>query len=297
MAFDAQRIQKNVQKLRKILKEGFKRPSPEEIHRLRTQTRRFEFAMDAFALASKRKERRLLRDLGRIRKRAGKVRDMDVLTSHLSDVRVVEERDCLVQLFEYLGAERYRHARRLRALIRGSSSVTRRRLQRASVRLAKLVDEDNHKNNSSNKRVETTAAASAFHLTTELRTPATLSRGNLHAYRLKVKALRYVLQMGENPDQQRFIEALGRSKNGIGEWHDCVELVVIATEILEHAPQCGLLRRLKSTSEEKYKFALKVTNKMRSDHLRLSKRTRGRGSGAKLSPARPAVKVVSGLVA
>jgi hypothetical protein len=112
-----------------------------------------------------------------------------------------------------------------------------------------------------------------------------------------VKALRYVLQMGENPDQQRFIEALGRSKDGIGEWHDWVELVVIATEILEHAPQCGLLRRLKSTSEEKYEFALKVTNKMRSDHLRLSKRTRGRGSGAKLSLARPAVKVVSGLVA
>jgi CHAD domain-containing protein len=47
MPLDAERIQENVQKLRKFLKKGFKRPSPEHIHRLRTQTRRFESARDA----------------------------------------------------------------------------------------------------------------------------------------------------------------------------------------------------------------------------------------------------------
>src|SRR6266478_2437904 len=109
MASDIGPIKKNIRKLRKLLKKAPKLPNPDEIHDLRTQIRRFEAMLEALDVNCKRNERRVLRYLGRIRKRAGKIRDMDVLTGHASTVQVDQERDCLVQLLEYLGAET--HAR------------------------------------------------------------------------------------------------------------------------------------------------------------------------------------------
>jgi len=64
---------------------------------------------------------------------------MDVLTAHLSTVRATAERDCLVQLFEYLGAERYRHAARLRSLTKKHGVVIRKDLKRMSAVVEKLA--------------------------------------------------------------------------------------------------------------------------------------------------------------
>ncbi len=75
MALDAGRIQKTVRKLRKLLKTVPRRPSPDEIHDLRTHIRRLEAALEALALNSKRNERRVPRGLGRLRRRAGKIQN------------------------------------------------------------------------------------------------------------------------------------------------------------------------------------------------------------------------------
>ena len=74
-----------------------KRPGIEQIHDLRTSSRRFETEVDAFGLSSKPNERRLLPDLRRIRKRAGKIRDLDVLTGHLLGLVVNREQDCIIE--------------------------------------------------------------------------------------------------------------------------------------------------------------------------------------------------------
>src|SRR6266403_1290528 len=113
MSLDPQRIQKTVSKLRKLVTKAPKRPTPDQVHDLRTHTRRFEAAVQALRLDSKRNERRLLRGLARVRKRAGKVRDMDVLTGHSTSLHVDKDQDCLIQLVEHLGSARYRHAKKL----------------------------------------------------------------------------------------------------------------------------------------------------------------------------------------
>jgi CHAD domain-containing protein len=64
------------------------------------------------------------------------------------------------------------------------------------------------------------AMAAAAKLSRELAQPATLNKSNLHPYRLKVKELRYILQMADSPDTRDFIDSLGAVKNAIGEWHD-----------------------------------------------------------------------------
>ena len=137
MALDTDGTQKSVRQLRKLLKNPPRQPTPDEIHSLRTHTRRFESTLDALGLDSKRNERRVLRDIGRIRRRAGKIRDMDVLTAHAVTVHPDQEQDCLVRLLECLGAGRYRHAEQLHTLALKYGAVLRRRLKRTSARLKK----------------------------------------------------------------------------------------------------------------------------------------------------------------
>lgn len=49
--------------------------------------------------------------VSKLRKRAGKIRDMDVLTAHAASVELAhDENYCSVALLEYLGAQRLKHA-------------------------------------------------------------------------------------------------------------------------------------------------------------------------------------------
>src|SRR5438034_10700268 len=108
MALDTDGTQKSVRQLRKLLKNLPRQPTPDEIHSLRTHTRRFESTLDALGLDSKRNERRALRDLGRLRGRAGKIRDMDVLTAHPVPEHRAQDQDGLFRCLRTLGLERNR---------------------------------------------------------------------------------------------------------------------------------------------------------------------------------------------
>src|SRR5438874_13230525 len=91
---DPKRVLKPTRKLRKLLKNMPKQPAPEQVHDLRTNTRRFEAILAAISPDSTRKEKSLLRELAAIRKRAGKVRDMDVLTDFAARITADGEDNC-----------------------------------------------------------------------------------------------------------------------------------------------------------------------------------------------------------
>src|SRR3954466_4920669 len=112
MSFDIERIHKSSRRVRKFLRENSKRPSVNAVHKVRTSTRSLETTFTTLGLASKKNIKRLLRDLKLLRKRAGKVRDMDVLTADALTLQAEGEQDCLVQLLEYLGERRNKSARK-----------------------------------------------------------------------------------------------------------------------------------------------------------------------------------------
>ena len=70
--------------------------------------------------------------------------------------------------------------------------------------------------------------ASLEELLSELYRPARLNKRNLHPYRLKIKELRYVMQLSEDNGSHEFVKKLGEAKDAIGEWHDWEELLAIA---------------------------------------------------------------------
>jgi CHAD domain-containing protein len=265
MALDRDRLRKSVGKLRQFLKKQ-KSMTPEKIHQFRTQARRFEASVKALGSSTRDNEERLLRDLARLRKQAGRIRDMDVFTGWALTIRPEGEQDCAVQLLEHLGAERYKRAKKMLQQAGKYRQVLRQRLKRSLGHLDRLLEDTNKNPASATNRAPTDAMASALQLVSQLKTPARLSKKTLHRYRLKVKELRYVLQMSDAADQ-KFITKLGEVKDAIGEWHDWDELSAIAAELLKHGSKCGLLRELKTARKAKYDRALSLTNEMRDTYL------------------------------
>jgi CHAD domain-containing protein len=268
MALDADRIGKTSRKLRKLIKKAPKRPTPDQVHVLRTNIRRLEAASEALSPNPSRPDRRLLRDLRRIRKRAGKVRDMDVLTANSASLRLPQEQQCAVELLQYLGAKRYKHADRLHTALRQEGKDLVRRVKKASKRLAKRIPEPGPNSDNGQLAASAEAAAVAIRLSGKLTMPPNLNHKNLHPYRLKVKELRDVLRLAEKPENPEFINVLGEVKDAIGEWHDWEELAVIAARVLNHGTNCKLLAKLKEVSREKYDHALSLAVRIRKQFLR-----------------------------
>jgi CHAD domain-containing protein len=238
--------------------------SPEEVHDFRTHARRFEASVEALGLNSGGNEKRLLRDLAQLRKRAGRVRDMDVFTGCVSTVHAEGEQDCTVRLLEHLGAKRHRRAKKMKQQIGKCGQVLGQRLKRSLGHIDRVLGDA--KTNAKNL-APTDAMATALQLSSRLKTPARLSKRTLHPYRLKVKELRYVLQMSDAAEHQKFIDKLSEVKDAIGEWHDWDELSGIARQLLNHGSRCKLLGELKAVRDTKYDRSLLLANEMRNTYL------------------------------
>ena len=291
MALNEKRLEKSIKKLLKILKKRSTLLDPEDVHDLRTRSRRIESSIQATQLSTKHNERALLRNLRRIRKKAGKVRDMDVLTSHVLKLRVKGEEDCLTRLAEHLGNQRYKHAEKLRRIIKRHGEKTRRRLKHTRGRFEREIDASGN-----GQSLKSAAAISALQRSSDLASPLVLNRGNLHPYRIKLKELRYVLQAGDGEGNRKFIASLGETKDAIGEWHDWEELIAIAHDVLDHQPHCALIDELKRISRDTYESALSTTHKLRAGYLKpQSKPAQGKQRVYKHETTQPALKAVSSI--
>jgi CHAD domain-containing protein len=282
-----EQVEQQPAKLRKSLKKLAQNASEQNVHQLRTRTRRLEAMLHALAIDTKKNERLLLKTIAPVRKKAGKVRDMDVLTRFASEPGIQNgERHCTVQLLEYLGSRRATQARKLEKLASAQAAEIKKRLNRCERLLRKTFAQGI--NSREERKWATESAALALQLDAELRDWPKLNRKNLHPFRLKVKELRYVLEMASEGDND-FVDILGEVKDAIGEWHDWGELAAIARKVIQH-PGCNLLRGIRSTAEKKFERALALANRMRKENLGTG------GKGAASWPARTSEKTQAALV-
>jgi len=292
-------LQADLRKLRKSLRRACKRLTPEEVHKLRTRVRRFLSLSDSDSLPSRANLKKALK---RIRKRAGRVRDMDVLTSHLAALHSDSDPSCRTQLFEYLGAKRYRRADRLTRLLEDDGPALRKELRRVGKGIAKDTGRNGGKNL---RKAHTKHSAQVLELTAGLSEPAHLTRAGLHPYRLKVKELRDALRMAGGTADSRFAGGLGQCNDAIGEWHDWEELIAIAEKILGHGPHCPLLQELKQINRRKLDTALTTAERLRTDYARpglgKARPARAKGKSGKASQPLPiperALRAVAGALA
>lgn len=265
MALDIEQLDKPIRKVRKILYKMPTEPSPDQVHDLRTNSRRLEAVLEA--TDPDRNGRKILKQISKVRKKAGKVRDVDVLTAYATELpHDGDEESCSIRLLEHLGAVRHKNAKKLRKTAQQLAPDLRKRLKRVSQDLQNRVKQ----RQADQSRTSTRITSAALELVGELERPTSLNETNLHPYRLKVKELRNLLRLAEAHGDESFLETLCEVKDAIGEWHDWVELEAIAKKALDH-DQCRLMRELKKKSRDRFERALALTDRMRGKYLRTSK--------------------------
>jgi CHAD domain-containing protein len=275
MKLERDSAQKPIMKLRKALKSLPSDPSSEEVHFLRTQTRRLEAIVEAFNLEQKRQTRQLLKTVTPVRKAAGDVRDMDVLVGNVMTLDRDRDNDSLVRLVEHLGEMRMESARDLRHTVAGRRKDARRKLKRYSKLLGRQFPD---------KKGEVESASPGLtRLAAELAQWPDLNEENIHEFRIKVKQLRYMLQLSREVDG-KIIEELGQVKDQVGDWHDWQELARIARGVLDAREDQAALKRIEEIGNRKYRSALAKANEVRAEYFQngsMGSRRNGRSGGHK----------------
>src|SRR5580693_32978 len=120
------------QKLEQDLTKLSSKPRAENVHRFRTGTRRLQILLGELSPEMDRSEKKLLKLLGRIRKRAGKVRDLDVQLAALRSLKIPQEPRRKTQLVNHLIELRAQQEKKLRkAVDKDTVREIRKRLKRA----------------------------------------------------------------------------------------------------------------------------------------------------------------------
>jgi len=251
MPVDQERIHSLFQKLGRELGKVAAKPQPKTVHQFRTATRRVE-ALVGLLPDQDRNLRKLLKQLGRLRRRAGKVRDLDVLIADLRSLKVSEEPSRKAQVLRTLTDQRSRREQKLmEALDEDTVRQLRRRLRRAGTLVAQPTADPIR------------LASSMF--ADLARDHQTLSEDVLHQYRIAGKRIRYIAELGgDDPRAQQLVAELKRMQDAIGEWHDWLTLSETTEKLCTDGRPSAMLSALKNITRAKYRDALQVMNQTRA---------------------------------
>ncbi|HVA62520.1 MAG TPA: CHAD domain-containing protein [Terriglobales bacterium] len=198
-------------RLAQLLPHAAGSASPAVVHHVRTHIRRVEALLQEGLPAAA--EPKLRKQLQKVRRRAGRVRDLDVQRGLLLRLQVEGSEGAQRRLLQSLEAERERAAARLRAKLgTGARRELRRRLRRAQQELQAAAPTVGEWERRVWRQWEELAAGAA---------PLPASR--LHAFRLECKRLRYLAE-AEGRALAPLGKQLKRVQDAIGLWHDWSEL-------------------------------------------------------------------------
>jgi len=216
----------------------------EAVHGFRTSTRRLEVLFQQL-LCSDRNNKKLLKMLNRIRRRAGKVRDLDIQLAALRSLKVALEPRRKTQLMQRLIELRVQHEQRL------SKLLTKNEVREISRRLKKAT-----------KSAHLRAGRDPLQVSREILRSVPLPEGlpsdeTLHQYRLAVKRARYAAEFAaKSREAARLVAELKRLQDALGNWHDWMTLTQTATEQFGDLNQSSLVAALTNVTRGKLRQAV-----------------------------------------
>lgn len=244
MASDQKRTKLVFQKTERALSRLSSEQTPEAVHGFRTSARRVQILLEEIVPTRDRKQKKLLKMLNRIRRRAGEVRDIDVQLAALRSLKVPLEPRRKTQLMQQLIELRVKHEKRLRKLLKkNETSDIHRRLRRAS------------------KGARFDAGPDPIQVAREMlnsvKVSEKLNDDDLHRYRIAVKRARYAAEFASrSPEATDLILALERLQDALGQWHDWSTLTQTATRHLGEVNQSSLVAALHNLTRGKLRYAL-----------------------------------------
>ncbi|MFZ0319405.1 MAG: CHAD domain-containing protein [Candidatus Sulfotelmatobacter sp.] len=253
MPIDPKRCRAVFQKLERDLVKLSSKSQAQSVHRFRTGTRRLQILLGELSPKLDRNEKKLLKLLSRIRKRAGKVRDLDVQSAALRSLKVPREPRRKTQLVNQLIELRREQEKKLHKEVdRATIREIRKRLKRAAKRF-----------NPESAR-DPLAVAQAM-LQRLKRASDPLSEAVLHQYRILSKRARYAAEFAAaSPATDRFISETKRIQDASGDWHDWLTLTQTANQRLGDVRESPLVAELHNVTGAKYRHAVSVLSQMRT---------------------------------
>jgi CHAD domain-containing protein len=268
MADELERARKAVREFSKTMKSLPMDPPPEEVHKLRTTTRRVEAIVSVLAQLEGKESRRVLKSIEPIRKAAGGVREMDVMIVNARKLARYVAGDSLTRLLEHLQIARQQNAEVLRRVLGRRRDLARENLKDYSkfIRTALSPKKEAVSLNGLPAQSHEGVHSAAIRVVRELGEWPPFDAENIHAFRLKVKELRYILQLSADSDSG-LLQTLGNVQRRIGDWHDWQQLEEIARELLNMERDGALLTRIGETSRRRFNQALTAANSLRGKYL------------------------------
>ncbi|HEX8925582.1 MAG TPA: CHAD domain-containing protein [Terriglobales bacterium] len=251
--------------------------SADEVHKLRTTVRRVEVVLQSAVDA--RGKAKLDEQLKKLRKRAGKVRDLDVHLGMLEELDSGDQRACH-ELHSYLKDKRDKHANKLEKILKAEVDDG---LSKRLKRTAKAV----HQESPDTARAEE-QLASVRQRFISLTANIPEAAAALHQLRIDCKRLRYEVEaLAPEADTRvantieahaaELVEQLKRVQDEIGVWHDWLTLHETAQRQLPGT--AALLALLRARTATHYHAARRTVAEIRSQL---------EGAGARKKPPKAA---------
>lgn len=213
----------------------------EDVHRFRTNSRRVEALLAELAPPNGNKKK-LLNLLSKLRKRAGRLRDLDVQLVFLKNLRVPDRQNHRAQLLELLAEE---HGRRSKKLAKSFDADTvrelRKRLRRAQSEVK--VDGIDPLKLAVNRLPKPS--------------PSPMTEKMLHACRIAAKQARYLAELAtESAPAKAFVDELKRAQDEVGDWHDVLKLQQKAGKLFGSVHDSALVAALQNISRARFRQAV-----------------------------------------
>jgi CHAD domain-containing protein len=191
------------------------------VHRLRTTIRRIESALGYTQPDLGRKEQQALDDLAKLRKRAGRVRDLDVQLKLLGAIANGSTASDRRQLSDDLANRRSRQAERLHAVIQ---KIARTKFPGHLARLGDSV-QTAWANLPQSDGPLLEAKKQVAVLAHQFGSQGQLKTKKLHQVRISLKLVRYLAELADASEEQKiFLQQLKSVQDALGDWHDWEEL-------------------------------------------------------------------------
>jgi CHAD domain-containing protein len=253
MSIDQKQVRGVFQKLESDLAKLSSKSQARSVHRFRTGTRRLQILLGELSPQLDRNDKKLLKSLGKIRKRAGKVRDLDVQLTALRSLKIPRQPRRKTQLVNHLIELRRAQEEKLR---KEASKTTTREVRRRLKRAEKHYDPES---------AGDPLALSKAMLDKLTRANDPPNEAVLHQYRILTKRARYAAEFARKSEEaNRFIAQLTRLQDALGDWHDWLTLTQTAKRHIGDLHESPLVAELHNVTGAKFRRAIAVLTQSRS---------------------------------
>ncbi|HZU22802.1 MAG TPA: CHAD domain-containing protein [Terriglobales bacterium] len=275
--------------LLKVASGSSPRVSPRAVHGLRTASRRLQ---SLFSAAGSESGHKLHKQLRKLRRQAGKVRDLDVQIAALKSLQVPAIASEQKKLLRALQRRRRKSAEPLREFLGRHWPRLRKSLQAEQERQSSAAAQAprGHRIQGASAAGEPLVEALAGFAAAAADHPLH-SAEDLHAFRIAVKKARYAAELATPDDEAAAaIAAFKRIQDAIGEWHDWALLASTAEEELGPPQRSALVAALNERARRRLaparRIAARETRLLLEMHSAVSRTRRGPGRAAPVRAAR-----------